>query len=240
MPSQTWSIIIFCFNEEKTVGQVIIGVQSLLKTISQQGYQIIIVDDGSTDKSSFVIKKAKKKDKNIQVVTHKKNLGIGKALLSGYKLAKCDNVCAIPADGQFDSKELVSFSLIPKRTFVSFFREANTSYSVFRNTLSLINKIVNKIFLGVSIKDVNWVKIYKNKDLKKLKFELSSSLIETEICAKLVIGGINMIEVKSTYYERTFGKSKGASLKIILQAAKETVKLIKIINRYKYKKHILI
>jgi hypothetical protein len=92
---------------------------------------------------------------------------------------------------------------------------------------------VNSIFLNVKLKDVNWVKIYKRKDLISLNLKLKSSLIESEICSKLILNGWRVIEVNSVYLQRRYGVSKGANLKTVLQAAKETLKLIAVIMQFR-------
>lgn len=107
---QTWSIIIFCFNEAKTVGTVF---NSVVDTFSKNGvnvFEIIIVNDGSSDGSDAVINKIVAENSSFaKAVHHPVNLGIGHALRSGYTNAQFENVCAIPADGQFDFSELIPF-----------------------------------------------------------------------------------------------------------------------------------
>ena len=83
--------------------------------------------------------------------------------------------------------------------------------------------------------DVNWVKIYKNEGLKSLDLRIKSSVVESEICAKLLLEGYEIKEYKSRYLDREGGKSKGASLKIVVQAAKEVLKLVKEMRRYRKK-----
>jgi hypothetical protein len=99
--------------------------------------------------------------------------------------------------------------------------------------LSLVNKKLNGICLGITWKDVNWTKIYKRKDIKALNLELTSSLIESEICAKLLYQKKRVIEAESKYLPRTYGESKGSSMKIIKKALKDTLILIQIMNRFR-------
>jgi dolichol-phosphate mannosyltransferase len=144
----------------------------------------------------------------------------------GYEAACMENICFVPADGQFDINELIPFKNVSENSFVSFFRLENTVYSIYRNFLSLLNKKLNQWILGVSIKDVNWVKIYKKKQLDSIVKRVKSSLVETEICAKLMSKGYNIIEIQSKYLARKTGKSKGASFKITIQAVMDIIKLI--------------
>jgi len=229
---QSWSVIIFCYNEAGTIERVVADAKSVMNEIAPGKHEIIIVDDGSNDGSTEKIRELEKKVQNVKTVFHASNRGIGGALRSGYAQAANENMCAIPADGQFNVKELLPFRRIDEKTFVSFYRVENTTYSNFRKGLSYLNKRLNQIFLHVHLRDVNWVKIYNNKELKQLPLRLESSLVESEICAKLVLQGNKPVEVSSVYLRRSYGKSKGASSITILRAAKETWKLIVQIRKF--------
>jgi len=92
------------------------------------------------------------------------------------------------------------------------------------------------LFLGIRLKDVNWVKIYKNSELKELNLKMKSSLVESEICSKLLLRKNKVLEVNSIYLQRKSGVSKGASLKITMQAMSETLKLIFVILFFRFSK----
>jgi hypothetical protein len=229
--SQTWSVVILCYNEAGTIRQVVSDVKAVLDEMVPCRHEIIIVDDGSNDGSRQTICDIRDTFHNVKTVFHPSNLGIGNALRSGYSHAENENVCAVPGDGQFDVRELRKFRDIPDGSFISFYRVDNLTYSAFRNSLSYLNKTFNRLALGIYLRDVNWVKIYKTHELRQLKLRLASSLIESEICAKLIRRNNTVLEVRSACLPRTYGKSKGASLKTVLQAARETWELIVEVRR---------
>jgi len=236
---QTWSIIVFAYNEEGNILRTLDAVWNTLMQISPAKFELIIVNDGSTDNTKEIIYGFSiKKDHNITLVEHKKNMGIGKALISGYEVASMENVCAIPADGQFNPDELLPYADIPEKTIVSFYREKKTSYSFFRKILTRLNRWMNYYMLGIKMRDVNWVKVYKNKELKISKLAVTSSLVESEICAKMMLTNKNLIEVKSHYGTRHSGKPKGASLKIISKALCDVFLLAAEIQRFKKRKPV--
>jgi len=236
---QTWSLIIFAYNEEKSIKNVVETALIVLEKLTCNKKEIIIVNDGSNDNTLYEINKIKDNYPEIIVINHPKNFGIGQSLISGYNLAKYENICAIPADGQFDMNELLPFSFIEENTIVSFFRKKKIRYSLLRKCISSGNKIFNRYFLGIKIKDVNWVKIYKKPLLDKIPKILTSSLVESEICAKVYINNYNIIEAESKYMPRIEGKSKGVSAFIFFSAVKEMIKLVMEIKKYKKNlKHI--
>jgi dolichol-phosphate mannosyltransferase len=233
---QKWSVIIFCYNEEGNINQVINKTIDVLNVISPDGCEIIIVDDGSSDKTKEIIQAAAKIHTFIKPVYHSHNMGIGKTLIDGYSHATLENVCAIPGDGQFDVNELLPFAMIPDNYIISFFRRKKTYYSFFRKILTQINRVLNYYFLGIKMRDVNWVKVYKRDGLKKISTVLTSSLVESEICAKMLVHNAHLIEVESAYLPRANGKSKGSSYKIMTQAVMDVVGLIKAIKHEREKK----
>jgi hypothetical protein len=170
---------------------------------------------------------------NIKYICHSFNFGIGESLINGYRNSTCENVVMIPGDGQFDLKEFLPYKNFPQKSILAFYRVENTTYSFSRNFLSWINKFLNRFFIGIKLKDVNWVKVYKNAALQTLDFEIKSSLIESEIYCKLIHTGHQTIEIESSYLPRKNGKSKGASLKIILQALMDVLRLFIVTRRFK-------
>jgi hypothetical protein len=80
------------------------------------------------------------------------------------------------------------------------------------------------------------VKIYKRAELDRLNLKMNSSLVESEICAKLMVRKNKMLEVQSVYLPRKAGQSRGASLPIVLRAALETLKLVYVVTIYRIKR----
>src|SRR4030043_310695 len=92
------SVIIPVYNEEKTIREVIKQVQGV-----NLEKEIIIVDDGSTDKTREILSVIK--EDNIKVIFHEKNLGKGGALKTGFSHAKGDIIIPQDADLEMDPGE---------------------------------------------------------------------------------------------------------------------------------------
>jgi glycosyltransferase involved in cell wall biosynthesis len=225
-----FSLIIFTYNEGKSLAKVIESSFTFMEGVASV-FEILIVDDGSNDNTSNILEKYIN-NQNIRIIKHPKNLGIGNALKTGYKNSRYKYVCAIPGDGQFDINEL---SLIPEFTeefFYSFYRK-NKNYNAYRQLLTFINYKFNSYFLNLKLKDVNWIKVYHNYTLKKIDLVLTSSLIESEICGKLIKMNIKGIEVPSEYLERKYGVPKGGNIKTLTKALIEVFKLWRLIIKFK-------
>lgn len=236
-PQQSWSIIILCYNEVGNIGRVLQTVAALLPQLSNSRGELIVVNDGSTDGSHEKIVKfmAEFPAVPIQYIPHVTNLGIGAALHKGYAHAKSENVVMIPGDGQFDVEELLPYKNLAPKTILAFYRVENMTYTLTRNILSWFNSWLNRLFIGLTLKDVNWVKAYKTAAVQDLSLEVQSSLVESEICSKLLYLGHQAIEVESKYWPRQTGASKGASWAIVRQALYDIPILILAFRRFRKK-----
>lgn len=237
-PRQSWSILVLCYNEAGTIADVLAQVVELMPQFSTAAGEIIVVNDVSQDQTHDCIQHTMAcfPHTHWHYIQHPTNLGIGPALRAGYAVATGDNVVMIPGDGQFDLLELMPHCNLPEATILAFYRVENTTYTLTRNILSWINRRLNEWLLGLHLKDVNWVKAYKTKELQALDLEVYSSLVESEICSKLLYLGHEAIEVKSRYLPRRAGQSKGASWAIVRQALCDVPILIRAFRRFRKKR----
>lgn len=232
---QSWSIGILCYNEEGSIENYIRQARKLVQLLAPEANEIVVLDDGSSDGSVLKIQALIAEFDNVRLIQHPKNLGIGEGVRSLHANFRKENVVIVPGDGQFDLEELLPYKIFSAKTFISFYRKENTVYSGFRNMLSWVNRYINRVLLGIRLKDVNWVKAYKKEEVQALNLRLKSSLVESEICSKLLINKTQVVEVESRYLARDYGESKGSSKKIVLQAIKDIVKLVMEIQLFRFR-----
>ena len=99
------SIVIPLFNEQDSLTELTESIQSI---VLNQGldYEIILIDDGSTDKSWSIIRNICSKDSNIKGIRFRRNFGKSQALAAGFKLCKGEVVITMDADLQDDPNEI--------------------------------------------------------------------------------------------------------------------------------------
>lgn len=228
--SQSWSLIVLCYNEEGNLKVVLDDVFNTLDEMKVTDYEVIIVNDGSTDDSANVIQELQKTYPQVILKNHETNLGIGQAIRTGLLTAEKENIMVMAGDGQFNLEDLKPHANVSSNTIVSFYRVDKGPYTAFRHFISNFNRWLNKYLLGADITDVNWVKIYKRENLRSIDLELKSSLIETEIVTKLLKKSIKLEEYQTVYLPRLYGEPKGASFKVVSMAIMELIKLIYILR----------
>lgn len=192
------------------------------------------MDDGSSDGTEKVVRQYPQ----LKYIRHSANKGIGTALQTGYSSASKEFVCAIPGDGQFDVSELLQVKRFDFYTFYSFHRPV-TNYNIYRSLLTKGNRVFNHLFLGIKLKDVNWIKVYRKDQLNFAEPQLRSSLVESEICAKLIKSGCEAVEIPSVYLERKTGVSTGGSWKTLSKAITEIAELCMVVYSFKKKPPVI-
>ncbi|MBS1685343.1 MAG: glycosyltransferase family 2 protein [Bacteroidetes bacterium] len=220
------SIIIFCYNECGSIARVAEAAVQLAGQMSGTS-EVIAVDDGSDDGTAEILSAYP----NVRYIRHAHNMGIGAALRTGYAAAGCEYVCAVPGDGQFDLTELRQVTPFGFDTFYALYRP-QIDYGPYRALLTRVNKFFNRHLLGLDMKDVNWIKVYRRDQLDFVRPELRSSIVESEICSKLQKAGIRPVELPSVYYSRTSGVAKGGSWKTLRKAISEMWTLYAVTERF--------
>lgn len=178
------SIIVPCFNEEKLVEK---SISEIVKAISliklKKNYEIIIIDDCSTDSTWQIISNLKKKNKNIKLIKNFKNFGLGYNFKKGYELSKNNNIILIPSDNSHKAREICKIiSHIGKNFDVVTTYYSNTSQRSFLRNLftKSYTPFLNFIF-GTSFKYFNGITLYNKKKLKNLKLNNNSFSYQIEI-----------------------------------------------------------
>ena len=226
------SVVVLSFNEAPTLASVTEATLLCLRDLGVKHLEVIIVDDGSSDGSRQIAETLAHREREVRLVFHPRNLGIGEALRTGYHAATLDVVVAIPGDGQFEVSELRHVLTLSRNEFISFFRHENESYGPLRNGLSFANRFLNRHLIGLDMRDVNWVTAFWREDVVCEPLEIHSSLVQSEICGKLVKRGRSVREIPSNYLPRRAGSySKGASPRIVVQALRDTLRVRAVVRR---------
>ena len=164
------SIIVPCYNEQKTIGKVILVIQKSLKISKIHNYEIIIVNDASKDKTNEILKKIK--DNKIKIINNLKNLGLGNSVLKGHKYATGEYCMYVPGDNTHPVKGLVmilkkiSFS---KEELIIPYVKDNTSRHFLRIFLSKAFTIVVNFLFNLKIPYYNSLVVYPVSKIKKVK-----------------------------------------------------------------------
>ena len=220
------SIFFPFWNEEENIESVISKATPVAEKLAKK-WEIIMIDDGSSDKTLEIARKISKKDPRLVVVSHKKNRGYGAALKSGISAANYKLVLFNDGDGQFDLSEADKFlEKIKIADVVIGFRKKRLD-NPFRHILMNLLKVWDFIFFGFKFKDIDCgFKLFKKEALNKiLPLTSEGAMITTEILAKAKKAHLKIVEVEVSHYPRIHGDQSGGNLRVILRAIKESLLL---------------
>ncbi len=225
MPNDRISLSVFMpfYNEEHNVKKAIEDTIATLKNISiLSKYEIIIVNDGSTDSTEKVARELVNKYQNVRQITHDKNMGYGAALITGIRNSVYDYIFFMDGDLQFDIREINKLlNLVPINKVVIGYREKRKD-SLIRSINSKLWKILNSLIFGLNAKDPNCAfKIFERNLIANMPLVSNGAMISTEILIKLKDRGVNFVEIPVTHLPRLSGKPTGANIWVIIKAFKE-------------------
>ena len=206
------SIILPALNEELNIGREIAGILAYLDSLSMSG-EIIVVNDGSCDRTAEIVKRLCREDGRIFLISHKGNLGYGAAIRDGIKSARYALVFYTDADRQFDIKSLDMMLPLINTGLIDIVvgYRLNRKDSFARKFLSWgFNTMVNFLF-DLHIHDIDCAfKLFKKDIFTKIKLESDKFFVNTEILAKARYFGFNILEVGVPHFPRIAGKSSVA------------------------------
>ncbi|BAF59647.1 glycosyltransferases [Pelotomaculum thermopropionicum SI] len=222
-----YSITIFfpCYNEEQNVERVAREALAVARQISDD-FEIIIVNDGSRDRTGEIADGLAKEFPEVRVIHHEVNRGYGAALQSGFKNATKELVFYTDGDGQFKIEEITKLlPLIDEYDIVSGYRIKRQDPFIRKVNAFLWGILVNALF-KIKVTDVDSAfKLYRRKIFDHITLTSQGALIDTEILAKARAKGFTIAEVGVNHYPRVAGEQTGAKLSVIFKAFVELFKL---------------
>ena len=221
------SVFFPCYNEEENVPRTVEQALEVLNKLNLD-FEIIIVNDGSADRTGQIADELAKKDKRIKAVHHPNNMGYGAALQSGFKAASKEFVFYTDGDGQFNLNELPPLlPMMEQYDIVSCYRLNRQDPLVRKINAWCWTKLVCTLF-GMKIRDIDCAfKLYKREIFDNIKLSSTGALIDTEVLARASRKGYKITQTGVHHYPRSAGVQTGANLRVIFRAFKELFKLYK-------------
>ena len=203
------SVFFPCYNDAETIGQLVLDAEAALRTLTDD-YQIVVVNDGSTDRSAEVLRELQAQVGRLEVVTHPKNRGYGGALRSGFSASTKELVFYTDGDGQYDVKEmpLLVMLLSPDVDFVNGVKmtRRDPGYRVFAGNL---HKFFTRWLFWLPVTDVDCdFRLVRRTILDRIRLTSNSGSICSELVKKAERAGATFREVSVHHYARRSGGSQ--------------------------------
>jgi glycosyltransferase involved in cell wall biosynthesis len=217
MVDRRWeiSIVLPAFNEEANIFSAIDHATAVARRLCS-AYEIVVVDDGSTDSTAAMVEERAKVDDAIRLIRHVRNRGYGEALRTGFAAAALDLVVFTDADNQFDLSELERFlPWIDHVDVVAGYR-LNRQDPLGRRLISLAWNSLVRVLFYVPVRDIDCaLKLFRRSVLKELDLQAVGAMVNTELMVKLGRSGFSVVEVGVTHFPRTAGTARGANPRVV-------------------------
>ena len=221
------SVIMPALNEEKDIGFAVGNTLHAFDDFEIDG-EIIVVDDGSGDKTGEIVENLRKKDDRISVIHHKKTQGIGAAFWEGVDCSASNVVTMIPGDNENDPWETLRyFKLLDHVDIVIPFVYNREIRALWRNILSYVYRLIINVSFQVNFNYTNGTVLYRRNILKELKNRSAGFFFQTDILIQAVKRGYLFAEVPYRLGLRGAGHSKAISFPSLVQVAEGYLRLIK-------------
>ena len=219
------SVFFPCYNEQENVGRTVEKALVVMEKLNAD-FEVIIVDDGSTDGTGQIADEIAAGKSRVKVVHHKSNLGYGAALQSGFKAVTKELVFYTDGDGQFDINEMPALlPLMEQYDIVSCYRLDRRDSAIRKINGWCWTKLVCLLF-SLKIHDIDCAfKLYKREIFDNIELSSTGALIDTEILARAARKGYSITQKGVHHYPRTAGLPSGANPRVILRAFKELYSL---------------
>ena len=215
------SIVLPCFNEEDNVADAVRYATAAASACAED-YELIVVDDGSTDATAERAAALAEADEHVRLVVHAVNRGYGDALRSGLDAARMPWVFLTDADLQFDLRELERFVPLVEDADVLVGRRApRRDPFVRRANARAWNWLVRRLF-AIPIRDVDCAfKLIRAELLEGLELKSHGAMISTELVVRLRARGARLSERDVEHRARVAGHQSGADPRVVLRAFRE-------------------
>jgi len=235
----TLTLMFPMWNEEemihRTVGAARETGEDLIASGDIGDYEILLVDDASTDATGKIADELAARNPRVRVVHHAQNRKLGGSVRTGLNEASGDLVLYTDADMPFDLADLgkaLRLMRVYDADIVSAYRFDRTGEGALRALYSYVYNSLVKIILGLRIRDVNFAfKLVRKNVINHIELESEGSLIDVELLAKAQRLGFHIIQFGVDYFPRDRGTSTLSSPAVIVNIVKELSHLLPSMRR---------
>jgi glycosyltransferase involved in cell wall biosynthesis len=221
-------------NEEANIGPLLDEALDVLPSMAD-AFEVIVVDDGSSDATSDVVRRYAELHPEVRLVVHPENLGYGHALRSGLQHSRGDAIALIDGDRQFRIADLAKLAeLLPDNDAVLGYRIKRADPWHRLVVAKVYHRVLQAVF-RLHLRDVDCgMKLYRREVIDAIfpQLESRSAFISPELAIRSRHAGFERLsEVGVTHHPRIAGKPKGATPKVIARTLGEILRLRRSLGR---------
>lgn len=209
------SVVIPCFNEQKNIYNTLLKVINILK--DYQKFEILVVDDGSKDKTKSIVTRLIKTNKKLKMISLKKNQGVQNAIYIGAKNSQYKYITHFPGDDSFEAKGIKNLiRKVGKKDLVMGYRkDYHQKINFFRFFLSKTLIVIMNFLTKKKLRDFHGPYICETKFLKK-KIRSKRYDGQIEILNYILSKNVSCIEVPVFVRAKTIKDTNVVKMRVCL------------------------
>jgi glycosyltransferase involved in cell wall biosynthesis len=228
MHKPTVSLVIPMYNEELNIEHAIDSAVASLEKYTAE-YEILIVDDASTDGCASIVARRGAVNPRIKLLRHETNRKLGGSLKTGFAAATMEVVLYMDADLPFDPDVInraVRAMYLTGADVIAGYRLDRTIEGLKRAIYSYVYNALIGVLFGWPHRDINFsFKLMKREVLRAIELKSEGSLIDAELIVKAKNHGFTIQQIGLDYFPRVRGTSSLSSPRVILKMFRELVQL---------------
>ncbi len=218
------SLIIPAYNDEETVGRLIDDGDALLSQIAGD-YEIVVVNDGSKDRTLEVIQGRAEVNPKVRVINHPVNKGFGFTIRELYLAGDKDLIFSLPGDYQYAPKEIIKMAEgLRDYDFVIGLR-LHRNDPPRRKMQSKIYNLMLRTFYGHKHKDVNSIKLFRKRIFDKIQLRSQTPFVDAELCIRAERAGFKVVEIPIEHLPRMTQGASGGKFSVIWETFSDLFKM---------------
>jgi glycosyltransferase involved in cell wall biosynthesis len=209
MPFDSLSAVLPAYNEEENIETATKRVADVLGSLNLREWEVIVVNDGSVDRTAQIADQLAAADPtHIRVFHHNPNRGYAEALKTGFTNARYQLIFYTDSDNQFDVREITNLlPLIEDSDIVNGFRIYRFD-PLTRLVLSWGFNLLVRMIFRIKVRDIDCAfKLFRREVFDKVTIESKKFFVDAEVLAKARYFGFRMCEIGVRHYPRPAGRS---------------------------------
>jgi glycosyltransferase involved in cell wall biosynthesis len=203
------SCTVMAYNEEETLAEAVGDVHAALSAFGDRAFEILIVDDGSKDRTPAIARELEGRYPEARLIRHPHNLGPGSAILTGIRNSRNDVICFHAADQQLDFRQVAGFiPLLDDHDLVIGSRSGRPGYTAMRMLASKTYITLAHALFGLGdYDDFNFLYLYRRELFEDMPIESDGVFMCTEVFVRALDRGARVAKVEATCLPRRVGVS---------------------------------
>lgn len=219
------SIVLPAHDEEANIRESIEAATRTAERLLAE-HEIVVVDDGSRDRTAAIVREIADRDPRVRLVRHDRNRGYGEALRSGFLAARLDYIFLTDADLQFDMDEMEKLLPYVGTVDVIAGYRVNRQDPLVRKVCAWGWNLIVRVFFWVPVRDIDCAfKLFERRLLDDIRIGSVGNMVSTELMVRVGRRGASVVEVPVTHLPRRAGRSQGATPRVIARALIELVRM---------------